>query len=250
MKRRPRHYKRTWVRICVKASEYAGQINGMQRVQTGETILEGRAHAEQPLTHSGTPSSDIPAEGPSSQSEDVWKAMQKDGPGTDATDTTAAKPAQEEMVRVVTKYRFAGEQMEEEKMLPASHPEAKAFLAKQAQKEPDPSATAIPSSFSANKASSAFPRSAAPAPRRKKAGGLAAMSAAATAKPTKINTLEKSKMDWTKYKDTTLGEDQRHELDAQTKGGSSGLGTMKGYMERRNFLERVQDRLEGQQREK
>jgi hypothetical protein len=52
-------------------------------------------------------------------------------------------------------------------------------------------------------------------------------------------------MDWTKFKDTELGEAEKHQLDAQTKGGSSGLGSMKGYMERRNFLERVQDRLEG-----
>jgi hypothetical protein len=57
--------------------------------------------------------------------------------------------------------------------------------------------------------------------------------------------LEKSKMDWNKFKET--GDDrEREEMEAQTKGGGSGLGSMKGYMERQGFLERVQGRLQEQ----
>lgn len=41
-----------------------------------------------------------------------------------------------------------------------------------------------------------------------------------------------------------LSEAERDEMEAQTKGGASGLGNVKGYMERREFLERVEARLE------
>ncbi|MCO5589616.1 hypothetical protein L7F22_043584 [Adiantum nelumboides] len=169
-------------------------------------------------------------EGPSSQSDEIWKSIQEG-----KNELTTSNNQQEEMVTVLRTYKFAGEEVVKEERLPASDPFAKQYLAKQAQ-----------ANLSSTTSSSSRPT---PGPRRKKGGGLAAMSAAATGKPDKLNTLEKSKMDWTKYKDSNLGEHERHEMDAQTKGGSSGLGSMKGYMERRNFLERVQDRLEGQERE-
>lgn len=68
-----------------------------------------------------------------------------------------------------------------------------------------------------------------------------------------MNTLEKSKMDWEGWKAGSsskpgegvgLTELEREEMEAQTKGGGKGLGDVKGYMERRNFLERVGGRLE------
>lgn len=88
------------------------------------------------------------------------------------------------------------------------------------------------------------------------------MSAAASARPTKINTLEKSKMDWDRFKSTAdaaaadaaaaaddgLTERERDEMESQTKGGSSGLGSMKGYMERQGFLDRVEERLQNKDR--
>ena len=71
--------------------------------------------------------------------------------------------------------------------------------------------------------------------KRKKRSSLAEMSAAVTAKPVKLNTLEKSKLDWEAYKGTrksdisdTMTEAEREELDAQTHGGGSGLGSIKG----------------------
>ena len=181
-------------------------------------------------------------DGPSSQSDEIWRSIQE---GKDAKKDSNTITQKEEMVTVLRTYKFAGEEVVKEEMLPASDPFAKQYLAKQAQAKAQSSAEASsnPSSITANTRPTQGP-----GPRRKKGGGLAAMSAAVVGKPDKLNTLEKSKMDWTKYKDSTLSEQERHEMEAQTKGGSSGLGSMKGYMERRNFLERVQDRLEGQEK--
>jgi len=98
--------------------------------------------------------------------------------------------------------------------------------------------------------------------KRKKKSSLAEMSAAATAKPVKLNTLEKSKADWEAFKGTrnpvdasesgskdTMSEAEREELDAQTHGGSSGLGSMKGYIHRKEFLDRVHGRLDDQEQQ-
>ena len=151
--------------------------------------------------------------------------------------------AAEETVLVKRTYRFAGEEVTEEKRLPASHPDAIAFLAsKKTAHEPPAADTATPTAAPSN----AVRPSVGP---RKKKSSLAAMSAAATGKPGKINTLEKSAMDWKKFKEQTADERERDEMEAQTKGGGSGLGSMKGYLERRGFLDRVQDRLEGQKKD-
>lgn len=98
--------------------------------------------------------------------------------------------------------------------------------------------------------------------KRKKKSSLAEMSAAATAKPVKLNTLEKSKADWEAFKGTrdpvdasesgskdTMSEAEREELEAQTHGGSSGLGSMKGYIHRKEFLDRVHGRLDNQEQQ-
>ncbi|PWZ00388.1 hypothetical protein BCV70DRAFT_199673 [Testicularia cyperi] len=97
-------------------------------------------------------------------------------------------------------------------------------------------------------------------PPRKKKSSLSALSAAATGKPVKLNTLEKSKLDWDRFKssaDATLNSQgtgagagrlsqlERDEIEQQTKGGASGLGNMKGYLERQDFLNRVRDRTQG-----
>lgn len=183
-------------------------------------------------------------QGPSLQSDEIWKSIQT---GKDTKEEPKSSTSQEEMVTILRTYKFAGEEIVKEEKLPASDPFAKQYLAKQAQTQAK-AENVLSSIASANSIATSSRPLPPPGPRRKKGGGLAAMSAAATGKPDKLNTLEKSKMDWTKYKDSTLGEQERFEMDAQTKGGSSGLGSMKGYMERRNFLERVQDRLEGQER--
>ncbi|WFD25910.1 hypothetical protein MNAN1_000879 [Malassezia nana] len=82
--------------------------------------------------------------------------------------------------------------------------------------------------------------------RKKRKSQLADMSAAVTSAPVKLNTLEKSKLDWEAFKGNIVTEDQRStmpaaerdELDSQTQGGGSGLGDVKGYLHRKEFLER------------
>lgn len=92
--------------------------------------------------------------------------------------------------------------------------------------------------------------------KRKKRSSLAERSAAATAQPPKLNTLEKSKKDWDDYKGgregrstTSMTEAEREELDSQTQGGGSGLSSVKGYIHRKDFLDRVHERLENQEQE-
>ncbi|PKI84392.1 hypothetical protein MVES_001788 [Malassezia vespertilionis] len=89
--------------------------------------------------------------------------------------------------------------------------------------------------------------------RKKRKSQLADMSAAVTAEAPKLNTLEKSKFDWEMYKGSalkgaaetqkadTMSASERDELEAQTHGGGSGLGDVKGYLHRKEFLDRVHD---------
>lgn len=91
--------------------------------------------------------------------------------------------------------------------------------------------------------------------RKKRKSRLADMSAAATAQPAKLNTLEKSKLDWETYKGTvpatssteTMTDAERDELESQTRGGGSGLSDVKGYLHRKEFLDRVHNRLDAQE---
>lgn len=151
-----------------------------------------------------------------------------------STETLSAEPktalSTEDMISIPHTYKFAGEQHTSTKQLPRFHPEAIAYLA---------SLTAV----------SAEPKAAKPVPRpgpRKKKSSLASLAAAASStQPAKLNTLEKSKLDWDNYKQTPNGgltQQERDEIEQQTKGGASGLGNMKGYLERQDFLDRVKGR--------
>ena len=170
--------------------------------------------------------------------------------GTEASSSKAASDG-EEMISVPTTYKFAGEVHTTTRSLPRSHPEAIKYLSESATKTAAPAASASPSTSAPTSSSATIPTTSAaatrpppPGPRRKKGSSLAAMSAAATAKPTKINTLEKSKLDWDQFKGDTskLSRQELDELENQTRGGGKGLGDMKGYLERRDFLDRVKDR--------
>ena len=93
--------------------------------------------------------------------------------------------------------------------------------------------------------------------RKKRKSRLADMSADITAQPVKLNTLEKSKLDWEAYKGNimqtegkeTMSTAEREELEAQTQGGGSGLADVKGYLHRKEFLDRVHDRINTQEYE-
>lgn len=196
-----------------------------------------------------------------------WEAIKGSDAAPSATEAAAAKsagmspqkteggaskaaPGGEEMVSVPSTYKFAGEVHTTTRLLPRSHPEAIKYLSESATKTATPGASASSSTSSPTSSSATIPTTSAaaarppPGPRRKKGSSLAAMSAAATAKPTKINTLEKSKLDWDQFKgdSSKLSRQELDELENQTRGGGKGLGDMKGYLERRDFLDRVKDR--------
>ncbi|SNX83911.1 related to SWR1-complex protein 5 [Melanopsichium pennsylvanicum] len=178
--------------------------------------------------------------------------------------TSALRP-EAQMVQVPTTYKFAGEIHTTNRLLPRSHPEAIKYLSQSSASDSPPTLSStsvlttcpvttsvISTSLSSSSSSppplpptSANRKHLPPGPRRKKTSSLAALSAAvSTSKPTKLNTLEKSKLDWDQYKADTnkLSQQELTELENQTKGGGKGLGDMKGYLERRDFLNRVQHR--------
>ncbi|PWN52693.1 hypothetical protein IE53DRAFT_384834 [Violaceomyces palustris] len=204
-----------------------------------------------------------------SEADRVWAEMKGTSSSTSdqskqPPETEKGKLEGEEMVRVVQTFKFAGDITTTEKLLPASHPEAIAFLKGQAKGVAETSRVAEESqrpslaTTESTSGSAPSPRptkgltppspstttAPKPGPRRKKGSSLAAMSAAATSKPIKLNTLEKSKMDWEDKGKKVMTQAERDEMEAQTKGGGSGLGSMKGYLERRDFLDRVERRLE------
>ncbi|KAK0553701.1 hypothetical protein OC846_002425 [Tilletia horrida] len=84
-----------------------------------------------------------------------------------------------------------------------------------------------------------------PPKKRKSLLGAKAASAAGPPKKPKLNTLEKSKLDWEAWKQDGAAADERDEIEAQTKGGGlSRSGRMDGYLHRADFLDRVSERVE------
>ncbi|CCF50888.1 uncharacterized protein UHO2_04421 [Ustilago hordei] len=151
---------------------------------------------------------------------------------------------QEEMISIPHTYKFAGEVYTTTRLLPRSHPDAVKYLTQSAAASANSSSAPCPALSSTPATSTASASRPPPGPRRKKGSSLAALSAAATSKPTKLNTLEKSKLDWDQYKGNSaqLSQQELDELENQTRGGGKGLGDMKGYLERKDFLDRVKDR--------
>lgn len=123
------------------------------------------------------------------------------------------------MVKVIERYKFAGDEVIKERLLPADHPDAVAYLKRagtithqDAAVGTSTSETAQPNqtsflSSSASPATSSAPapptaaasRPPPPGPRRKKQSKLASLAASSDA-PKQMNTLEKSKMDWEGWK--------------------------------------------------
>lgn len=199
------------------------------------------------------------------------------------------------MVKVIERYKFAGDEVIKERLLPADHPDAIAYLKRvgpsshldktkqdaavdtsssetaQLDQTSSLSSSASPATSSAPASAPApapAPRPPPPGPRRKKQSKLASLAASSDA-PKKMNTLEKSKMDWEGWKKggasaapagasgsggggggdakglDGLTDREREEMEQQTKTGS-GSGSMAGYLGRSDFLERVKERTEGQ----
>lgn len=240
------------------------------------------------------------------QADAIWEEMKssanvKFGESDAGVSPTSPQAPTQRTVRIQRTYRFAGNNIQQDVEVPADHPEAlaqqrkptgstsvRAPHATHTQNSPDKSAStreALPpasqsnpslntSNFSGEPSSqppylSQKPRPLSGARKRKPGSSLASLAAAAKAKPTKLNTVEKSKMDWEAFKSRSLaaqpgvnsqsddgdqGVPQRpdsgltraevEEMEAQTHGGARGLGNMQGYLDRSDFLARVHARQE------
>lgn len=153
------------------------------------------------------------------QSEDATKADTQDQP---------AKHADEDMIRIKRTYNFAGKVHTEEKMVPRDSAEAKLYLESEEGKAP---LDASPPKRATRKAfRSAFePITDALAKRSDLNLGMAArLQASKDAEAKKLNTVEKSRMDWAGYVDK---EGIKDELKLAGKSKHS-------YAARQDFLAR------------
>ncbi|GAA5925791.1 Swc5p [Sporobolomyces koalae] len=180
---------------------------------------------------------------------------------------------QDDLVTIKVTYKFAGDTITQDKRVPrtsqeainyfALHPEQSAAKASPTAvpTKPDPTTASLDALFGpdtslptsappltsaepdplkppapTSAAAAAAPLPPAGGPRRKKAGGgLGAMAASmgVGVKPAKLNTLEKSKLDWNSYVQTQDG--LQDTLQHARKDG---------YLEKKDFLDRVEARKE------
>lgn len=176
------------------------------------------------------------------KSDDLWASFLKDvGPRpkaqTPASQTTAeakppeaskttTDPPQEEpkskkpsTVTITKVFDFAGEEVRVTKEVDADSREAKSFL-KQDEKQEQPLSP------------SKTPPSLTPGPSVKRPAGMGNILNRIGSKKQKMSTLEKSKLDWDSFKSE---EGITDELAIHNRG-------KEGYVERKNFLERVDQR--------
>ncbi|KAF3926154.1 hypothetical protein ABW21_db0202692 [Orbilia brochopaga] len=134
------------------------------------------------------------------------------------TETTATIPADKDgMVTIKRTYEFAGETITEEKQVPANSFEARAYLSSlQNVAAPSTSASNTPKPLRR--------------PMRKASKFDPGIGGAAAKKATKLNSLEKSRLDWAGFVDKEgIGD----ELDRKRREGGDS------YLERQDFLGRV-----------
>lgn len=92
-----------------------------------------------------------------------------------------------------------------------------------------------PSSSSPPPPSTPLPKPRPPGPRKPKTS-LTALPTPSSQKAKKLSTLDKSAMDWRAHLDSQQDSTLKHELEANRRGG--------GYLEKVEFLKRVEDRKE------
>ncbi|KAJ2930970.1 hypothetical protein H1R20_g6125, partial [Candolleomyces eurysporus] len=180
----------------------------------------------------------------------VWEDFQA---SVASQPTTSGKVKKEKLVKVVKKYRFAGEEHEEIIEVPETSEDAKRWPQHVdspsssstppvvAPSEPTFASTSTPAPLpSTNPSTSSLQPNPKPAQRkppgpRKPKTTLPTLPTASSAnKAKKITTLQKSTMDWTAH---VQGSGQGSELEMNRKSGGS-------YLEKVEFLNRVDERKE------
>ncbi|TFK23409.1 BCNT-domain-containing protein, partial [Coprinopsis marcescibilis] len=156
--------------------------------------------------------------------EDFQSSISEPGPGSSAEAQSA------KFVKVVKRYRFAGEEHEEIIQVPEGSEEAKKWPPYRGTTNDNPSpAVTMPQDPPAPAPASMPKRK--PGPRKPKTT-LAPLPASSKAK--KITTLEKSAMDWKAHVESQQNTGIQEQLEANKKGG--------GYLEKVEFLKRVEER--------
>lgn len=152
---------------------------------------------------------------PASQSESAKEAESSVSKGT-----KASEPAKVTITKV---FDFAGEEVRVNKEVSADSREAKSYLKSQS----------APQENDEDKEKSSLPmHSSLPGPSAKRPAGMSSILGRIGGKKQKMSTLEKSKMDWDAFKSE---EGITEELAIHNRG-------REGFVERKNFLERVDHR--------
>lgn len=137
-----------------------------------------------------------------------------------STETEASEPAKVTITKV---FDFAGEEVRVNKVVSADSREAKTYLKSQNTKQEDDEDEEKSLSTS---------QSPLPGPSAKRPASMMSILSRIGGKKQKMSTLEKSKMDWDAFKSE---EGITEELAIHNRG-------REGYVERKNFLERVDHR--------
>ncbi|XP_026783606.3 craniofacial development protein 1 isoform X1 [Pangasianodon hypophthalmus] len=128
-------------------------------------------------------------------------------------------------ITITKVYDFAGEEVRVTKEVDADSREAKSFLKKEENEEKEEEQQTSMSKASASSSLTA-------GPSVKRPAGMGSVLSRIGAKKPKMSTLEKSKLDWDSFK---AEEGITEELAIHNRG-------KEGYVERKNFLERVDQR--------
>ncbi|XP_045893660.1 craniofacial development protein 1 [Micropterus dolomieu] len=137
-----------------------------------------------------------------------------------STETKASEPAKVTITKV---FDFAGEEVRVNQEVSADSREAKSYLKSQSTK---------PEENGDEEKRSSASQAHLPGPSAKRPAGMTSLLSRIGGKKPKMSTLEKSKMDWDAFKSE---EGITEELAIHNRG-------REGYVERKNFLERVDHR--------
>ncbi|KAK9235554.1 bucentaur or craniofacial development-domain-containing protein [Lipomyces kononenkoae] len=157
----------------------------------------------------------------------VWASLR--GPAS-SEGTASAK--EDDMITITETYEFAKNIITKEKKVPRNSSEGQAYLKEQEVRESQPpghiadESSTVPTNNGATQ--SVTKPTLKGGPRKRKGSSLEAM--AAKSKPTKLNTLEKSKLDWQGFVEEQGIED---DLRRHNKGG---------YLHKQDFLSRVEEK--------
>lgn len=186
-------------------------MNDTTRPTTARSQLDVRKDSSKPSEKGEDPSaSDLPGQGANKQTE----------PSYDGN----TNPANEKMVTIKRTYAFAGETITEEKVVPKSSAEARLYLQSQhTDSNPTIKPGTKPPFRRPKKRASMFE------PSSEGLGQGFSPSNTNKGKGHKLNTIEKSKLDWAGYVDQ---QGMKEELDGAEKSKD-------GYLGKRDFLERV-----------